>query len=69
MRIVCATCDAPPKFVPYSCDAFPGKTFCSVACLCRYEQAKRQHDQALQLQPVISEEADQCYCNLCLDDG
>ena len=68
-RRVCKTCDAPIGFVPYTSTLFPGREWCSVACLCRYEQAKKQHDQALRLQPVIDEEGDRCYCGLCLDDG
>lgn len=67
-RIICATCDTPPKFVPYTHDQLPGKVFCSAHCVFRYLQAMEQTDQALQLQPAL-QEADACTCALCIDDG
>ena len=66
MRNVCATCDTPIKFVPYTCPDLPGKVFDTAHCVYRYLQAKTQRDQALQLQPV--QEGDACQCSLCTDD-
>lgn len=67
-RVVCATCDTPPKFVPYTSDMFPDKVFCSAHCVFRYEQAKQQYDQSLRLQPLAIGESDECQCRLCTDD-
>lgn len=65
----CHTCDGTIKFVPYTHDQLPGKQWCCAHCVYRYLQAKQQHDQALQLQPLAIGESDECDCALCTDDG